>query len=45
MVAYIMAVYERYMAGDRASLSIENINDNIIDKLSDPYEYVWMGMK
>ena len=45
LVAYIMAVYDRYIAGERVSLSIENINEDIIYKLSDPYEYIWMGMK
>ena len=45
MVAYIKAVYRRYKAGERVKLSLNDINEDIIDKLSDPYEYIWMGMK
>lgn len=44
IVAYIMAVYDRYMAGERVRLAINEVNEDIIDKLSDPYEYIWMGM-
>ena len=44
MTAYIKAVYKRYMAGERVRLSLDDINNGIIDKLSDPYEYVWMDM-
>lgn len=45
MAAYIKAVYERYIAGERVRISLNDINGDIIDKLSDPYEYIWMGMK
>ncbi len=40
MTAYIKAVYERYIAGERTKLSLDDINNDIIDKLSDPFEYL-----
>lgn len=44
MAAYIKAVYERYVAGERVSLSLDDIHNDIAGKLSDPYEYIWMDM-
>jgi|GEM_PF-6044871 len=44
ITAYIKAVHERYMTGERTRLSLDEINNDIIDKLSDPYEYIWMTM-
>ncbi|MPN46966.1 hypothetical protein SDC9_194565 [bioreactor metagenome] len=40
LIAYIKAVYDRYMAGERAKLSLDDINNDIIEKLSDPFEYL-----
>jgi len=34
ITAYIKAVHERYMAGERIRLSLDEINNDIIDKLS-----------
>lgn len=45
IVAYIMAVHDRYMAGERVRLGVDDITEDIIGKLSDPYEYIWMGMQ
>ncbi len=45
IVSYIKAVYDRYMSGERIQLSLDDITADNVEKLSDPYEAIWMSME